>query len=196
MLLPSVVAAKSGAPFADAIAPILGDVAGAVVAIIAAVSAFGTCNALLLLGAEVGRTIAGARDLPPLFRRSNAVGAPVGSLLVAAAVATLLVLASSSKDFVKLYVFITLVSTVAALVLYAVCAAAALKLGVMRNWAVVGIVAVIYAIAMFIGAGLEATLWGFGLAIAGLPIRFISRWLNGSSRPGATSPAAPPGSSA
>jgi basic amino acid/polyamine antiporter, APA family len=196
MLLPSAVAANSGAPFADAIAPILGGVAGIIVALIAAVSAFGTCNALLLLGAETGRTIAGARDLPPVFRRTNRVGAPVGSLLVGAGVAALLVLASSSKDFVKLYVFITLVSTVAALVLYAVCAAAALKLGVMRNWAIVGIIAVIYAIAMFIGAGLEATLWGFGLALAGLPIRFISRWLNGSNRASEPSPAAPPGSSA
>ena len=143
MLLPSAIAAKSGAPFADAVAPILGNIAGIIVAFIAAISAFGTCNALLLLGAEVGRTIAGARDLPALFRRTNSVGAPVGSLLVGAAVAALLVLASSSKDFVKLYVFITLVSTVAALVLYLVCAAAALKLRVTGRWAVVVVVGVV-----------------------------------------------------
>jgi hypothetical protein len=43
-----------------------------------------------------------------------------------------------------------------------------------------------------VGAGLEATLWGFGLAIAGLPVRFISRWLNGSSRAAVASPTAPP----
>jgi APA family basic amino acid/polyamine antiporter len=108
-------------------------------------------------------------------------------------VAALLVLASSSKNFVALYVFITLVSTVAALVLYAVCAAAALKLHVLKSSMVlIGIAALIYAIAMFAGAGLEATLWGLGLAIAGLPIRAISRWLNGSSRAAAANPAAPP----
>ena len=182
MLLPSAIAAKSGAPFADAIAPILGNVAGIIVAFIAAISAFGTCNALLLLGAEVGRTIAGARDLPALFRRTNSVGAPVGSLLVGASVAALLVLASSSKDFVKLYVFITLVSTVAALVLYLVCAAAALKLRVIRKWAIVAAIGVVYAIAMFVGAGLEPTLWGFALAFAGLPVRFVSRWLDARAR--------------
>jgi len=179
MILPSMIAAKSSAPFADAVAPVLGPAAGALVAIIAAVSAFGTGNALLLLGAETGRTIAGARDLPPLFRRTNRIGAPVGSLLVAAAVAALLVLASSSKDFVAIYVFITLVSTVAALVLYVVCAAAALKLKITGRWSIVAIIGVLYGFAMFVGAGLEATLWGFGLAIAGLPIRAISRWLNG-----------------
>ena len=73
----------------------------------------------------MSRTLAEARDLPPIFRKTNAVGAPVGALIICSAIAALLVLASSSKNFVSLYVFITLVSTVAALVLYAVCAAAA-----------------------------------------------------------------------
>ena len=193
MLLPSAVAARSGAPFADAIAPTMGNLAGILVALIAAISAFGTGNALLLLGAEVGRTIAGARDLPAVFRRTNRVGAPVGSLAVAAIVAALLVLASSSKNFVAIYVFITLVSTVAALVLYLVCAAAALKLRVTGRWSIVAIVGVLYGIAMFVGAGLEPTLWGLALAIAGLPVRAISRWLNGSSRSAVANPAAPRG---
>jgi hypothetical protein len=101
------------------------------------------------------------------------------------------VLASSSEDFVTLYVFITLVSTVAALVLYAVCAAAALKLGVAGAWAAVAVLAIVYAFAMFIGAGLEPTLWGFALAAAGLPVRFISRRLNRSTRVPEPAPAAP-----
>ena len=191
MLLPSAIAAKSGAPFADAIAPILGPVAGMVVAVIAAISAFGTANALLLFAAEISRTLAGARDLPAAFRKTNSVGAPAGAVLICAAIAALLVLASSSKNFVTLYVFITLVSTVAALILYAVCAAAALKLRVTGRWSIIAVIALLYSLAMFVGAGLEATLWGFGLALAGLPVRAISRWLNGSSRRAATSPVAP-----
>ena len=193
MLLPSALAAKSGAPFADAIAPILGSGAGVLVALIAAVSAFGTANALLLFAAEIGRTMASARDLPPVFRKINRFGAPVGALLIAAALSALLVLASSSKDFVGVYVFITLVSTVAALVLYIVCAGAALKLGVMGKWAIIAVIGVLYSIAMFVGAGFEATLWGFGLAIAGLPVLAISRWLGGSSRAAEERPAAPRG---
>ena len=145
LLLPSAIAANSSAPFADAIAPILGPGAGALVAIIAAISAFGTCNALLLLSAEVGRSLAVAGDLPPLFRRTNAAGAPTGSILVGAAVATLLVFASSTESFVTVYVFIALVSTVASLVLYAVCAAAALKLKVMGGAVVVALLALLYA---------------------------------------------------
>lgn len=175
LLLPSALAAQSSAPFADAIAPILGPRAGEVVAIIAAISAFGTCNALLLLSAEVGQSIAGARDLPPLFRRTNSAGVPTGSLLVGAAIASVLVLASTSDSFVEVYVFIALISTVASLVLYVVCAAAALRLRVTGRWLLIAVLGLIYALAMFVGAGLDATLWGLALAVAGLPIRWLSR---------------------
>jgi APA family basic amino acid/polyamine antiporter len=181
-LLPTAIAAHSSAPFADAIQPILGNVAGVVVAIIAAISAFGTCNALLLLSAEVGRSIAGARDLPPLFRRTNSAGVPVGSLLVGATVAALLVLASTSHGFVAIYIFIALVSTVASLILYVMCAAAALKLKVARSSAAITAIALVYAVAMFFGAGLEATLWGVALAAAGLPVRWLSRRLSAGRR--------------
>lgn len=192
MLLPSATAAKSGAPFADAIAPLLGNAAGILVALIAAVSAFGTANSLLLVAAESSRTMAQAGDLPSVFGRPNKVGAPAGALYICAIAAALLVLASSSKNFVSVYVFITLVSTVLALVLYIVCAAAALKLRVGGRWTFIVAIGVLYSIAMFVGAGLNVLLWGGALAIAGLPIRFISRWLNGSSRVAAASPAAPP----
>lgn len=193
MLLPSAIAAKSGAPFADAIAPLLGSVAGIIVALIAAVSAFGTANSLLLMAAETGRTMGETGDLPPVFARANKAGAPAGALWICSALAALLVLSSSSKNFVSVYVFITLVSTVLALVLYIVCAAAAVRLRVGGRWTAILIVGVIYSIAMFVGAGLEVLLWAAAIAIAGLPIRFISRWLNGSSRAAAESPAAPRG---
>ncbi len=175
LLLPSAIAASSGAPFASAIAPILGNGAGAIVAVIAAISAFGTCNALLLLAAGVGQSLSLPGDLPAWFGRTNAAGAPVGSLLTGAGVAALLVLASRSENFVEVYAFIALVSTVAALVLYAVCAAAALKLRTAPRWWWVPALALVYALAMFVGAGVEATAWGLALALAGLPLRWLSR---------------------
>ncbi len=178
MLLPSLIAEKSGAPFADAIAPLLGSAAGILVAIIAAISAFGTANSLLLVAAETARTMGEARDLPPVFAQSNKVGAPVGSVLICAAAAALLVFASSSKNFVSVYVFITLVSTDLSLVLYSVCAASALRLGAGGKWMVIVAIGVLYSIAMFLGSGWEPLLWAAVLAVAGLPIRALSRWLN------------------
>lgn len=173
MLLPSVVAAKSSAPFAEAIAPVLGDAAGALVAAIAAVSAFGTCNALLLLSGEVARSMAAAGDMPPHFARTNRVGVPVIGLCIGSAIAALLVLASGSANFVPIYVFISLLSSVATLILYAVCAAAAIKLRVGNI--LLGLVAIAYSIAMFVGAGWEATKWGLVLAAVGIPVRWLSR---------------------
>ena len=196
MLLPSLVAAKSGAPFADAIAPALGAVAGALVALVAAISAFGTGNALVLIAAESARTMASAGDLPSAFARSNKVGAPMGSLLICGTGAALLVLASSSKNFVSVYVLITLVSTLLSLVLYVMCAAAALKLRVAGKATIIVFIGMIYSLAMFYGAGREALLWSFALAAAALPVRFMSRWLKGSNRAAAASPAAPPRRSA
>jgi APA family basic amino acid/polyamine antiporter len=192
MLLPSAVAAKSGAPFADAIAPLLGNAAGILVALIAAISAFGTANSLLLMAAESARAMGQAGDLPAVFARANRVGAPAGSLLVCAILAALLVFASSSDNFVNVYVFITLVSTVLALVLYLVCAAAALKLRAGGGWSVMILaIGVVYSLAMFVSSGFEVLLWSAAIAIAGLPVRLISRWLNGSNRPAAAMTAAP-----
>ena len=182
LLLPSLVAAKSGSPFADGIAPLLGSAAGILVAAIAAVSAFGTANSLLLIAAETSRTMAQAGDLPPFLARANKLGAPLGALLVCSALAALLVFVSSSKNFVAVYEFITLVSTVLALVLYVVCALAALKLRAGGKWTFAIAIGLPYSIAMFVGSGRDVLLWSAVIAIAGLPIRAISRWLNGSSR--------------
>jgi APA family basic amino acid/polyamine antiporter len=114
----------------------------------------------------------------------------VGSLLICGTAAALLVLASSSKNFVSVYVLITLVSTLLSLVLYVVCAAAALKLRVAGKATIIVLVGMIYSLAMFYGAGREALLWSIGLALAGLPVRLISRRLNRSSPPPEASPAA------
>jgi APA family basic amino acid/polyamine antiporter len=192
MLLSSATAAGSTAPVADAMVPAFGAAAGLLVAMIAAVSAFGTGNALLLIAAESARTMAQARDLPAIFARSNKVGAPAGSLLICGAAAALLVLASSSKNFVSVYVLITLVSTLLSLVLYVVCASAALKLKVAGKAAIIVAIGVLYSIAMFFGAGGEAVLWSLLLGVAGLPIRWLSRrFSSAAATPPEAAPAAP-----
>jgi APA family basic amino acid/polyamine antiporter len=173
MLLPSVLAAKSSAPFADAVAPLLGDIAGAFVAAIAAISAFGTCNALLLLSGEVARSIAAAGNLPPQFARTTRLGVPAFGLCAGATIAAVLVLASGSDNFVPIYVFITLLSSVASLILYAACAGAALKMKI--GGIALALLALVYSVAMFVGAGAEALLWGIALAALGVPVRWLSR---------------------
>lgn len=191
-LLPSAVAAESKAPFADAIAPVLGSVAGGLVALVAAISAFGANNALVLGSAEVMRAIARQGDLPPIFARTTAGGVPVAALISGGVVSIALLVLSAAPGFVGVYAFVALVSAVASLVLYAACSAAVLKLKLSGggSGALIAGIALLYSIAMFFGAGWEATKWGVALALAGLPIRWLSRRLWPS--PGAAdAPAAP-----
>jgi APA family basic amino acid/polyamine antiporter len=186
-LLPSETAAQSKAPFADAIAPILGSTAGTFIAIIVAISAFGANNALLLGGAEILHSIARQGDIPPIFRRTRANGVPAPAIIVSTIAAILLLAFSSAPSFVEIYAFVSLVSAIGALILYALCSAAAFKLK--RTGGPIGttlaIIGIIYSIAMFFGAGWQATSWGIALAVAGLPVRWISRRLWPSRVPGA-----------
>lgn len=172
-LLPSAQAAQSGAPFAEAIAPALGPLAGALVAIVAAISAFGTGNALLLGSIETMRAIANAGDLPPAFARTNANGVATLALVTSSLIGAALVFASQSDNFVEVFTFIALISAVASLILYLAFAASALKLGAAP--AIIALLGILFAIGMLVGSGLEAVLWGFGLMVAGLPIRWLSR---------------------
>lgn len=196
-LLPSALAAGSKAPFADAIAPVLGPAAGTLVALVAAISAFGANNALVLGSAEVMRSLAKQGDLPPLFARTSAGGVPRAAIVAGASAGIALLLLSAAPGLVSVYAFIALVSAVATLVLYAMCSAAVLKLRMSGGGigVVIAVIAVVYSIAMFFGAGWEATRWGIALALAGLPIRWLSRrmW---PSRAAAATAAEPRGSAA
>ena len=197
LLLPYATAANSRSPFADAIAPAWGSGVGQLIAALTAVSAIGALNASVLIQGEVGQVMARKGNLPRLLERGNSRLAPVSSLIVTGVIAALFVSFNASRTFVGLYVFITLISTVASLVLYGAGAIAALKLKLspVIHWLVIA--GVIYALWTFYGAGLEACLWGLALLVAGWPIRLISRRLNSSAAiPTAAAPAAPPESSA
>lgn len=189
LLLSYKTAANSTSPFADAIAPVWGAGVGQVIAALTAVSAIGALNASVLIQGEVGQQLARAGNLPRVMERGNSRLAPTVSLIVTGSVAALFVGFNSSRSFVGLYVFITLISTVASLILYGSGAVAALKLklgGVTQLLIALGL---LYAIWTFYGAGLEACVWALALLAAGLPVRLISRWLNDSSRAAAETPA-------
>jgi APA family basic amino acid/polyamine antiporter len=200
-LLPSAAAATSRAPFAEAIGPVLGPVAGTLVALIAAVSAFGSNNALLLAVAELTRSVAARGDLPPVFARTTRNGVPYVALLTAAAMSIALLIFNSAPGFVSVYAFVALVSAVATLLLYAMCTASLLKLKLTGGALGTGIaiVALLYAVGMFFGAGWDATKWGVVLALSGIPIRWLGRrfsWRDGSIPATEPRQAAPPESTA
>jgi APA family basic amino acid/polyamine antiporter len=186
---------RSPAPFADAAGAWWGETAANLIVLGIAISAFGCIGCTMMASGELCYSMALRGDLPTTLAWTNRRGAPVLAQLVSAGLAVVLVLSNTSRSTAALFTFIILLSTVAVLVLYVVAGlATALNERAIGTRAMVfgGVVFSAYAL---YGAGLEAGLWGLGLAVAGLPIRAISRWLSGSSPPVAASPAVLPESS-
>jgi APA family basic amino acid/polyamine antiporter len=192
-LLPSDVAASSHAPFADAIAPVLGQAAGMVIAVFAMISALGALNGWVLCSGEVPLAMARARVFPDWFGVTTAVGTPVRAQVFSTAVASLLVWSNYNGSMAEAFTFVLLLSTVSSLVLYGTAALAACKFRLAIPIALVGIG---FTLFLFWGSGLKATLWGFGLLATGLPVWWLNRRSRASTNPAAeTAPTAPPGSS-
>jgi len=198
LLLPGDVTAKSSAPFADMATLYWGPVAGTLVVFFAAISCLGALNGWVLIVGDIPLALAERGVFPRWFARLNRRGMPVGALILGAVLSCALIAANYTRGLTELYGFMALLATVATLVLYLVCAAAALRLtqlgtiprGVMTGVTILGL---IYGCWTLYGSGFEATAWGAVLLATGIPVYLLMRWKGGSSRQAEASPAAPRG---
>jgi APA family basic amino acid/polyamine antiporter len=189
LLLPPETLAKSNAPFVDLATQFWGDGAGKMLAVFAAISAFGALNGWILLQGELPRAMAMRGDFPRIFARESSRSTPGFALCFGSALVTLLIMANYQKSMVSIFTFMILLSTTACLVMYALCSAALLRLqwigqlGAARKGsaalAIVGVIATAYSLWAIIGAGAEAVAWGAVLLCLGVPLYF---WLTRSLR--------------
>jgi basic amino acid/polyamine antiporter, APA family len=185
LLVPPKILAQSNAPFVDLTSRYWGAGVGKLVAVFAAISAFGALNGWILLQGELPRAMATNGVFPRIFARESVHQTPTLGLCFGSAVATLLVLANYEKSMVGIFTFMALLSTTACLVMYALCSAALLRLqwtkqlGPARHGsaplAIVGIVATAYSLWAIVGAGADAVIWGAALLLAGVPLYFSLR---------------------
>jgi basic amino acid/polyamine antiporter, APA family len=185
LLVPPATLAQSNAPFVDLAAQYWGVGAGKLMAVFAAISAFGALNGWILLQGELPRAMAIRGEFPRIFARESVHNTPGFGLCFGSVLATLLILANYQKSMVSVFTFMILLSTTACLVLYAVCSAALLrlqwtqKLGTLRRGtlplAIVGILATAYSLWAIVGAGAEAVLWGAALLFLGVPLYYWFR---------------------
>jgi basic amino acid/polyamine antiporter, APA family len=185
LLVPPATLAQSNAPFVDLAVQYWGTGAGKLVAVFAAISAFGALNGWILLQGELPRAMAIRGEFPQIFARESVHNTPGFGLCFGSALATLLILANYQKSMVSVFTFMILLSTTACLVLYALCSAALLrlqwtkKLGPARRGtlplAIVGILATAYSLWAIVGAGTEAVLWGAALLLLGVPLFYWFR---------------------
>jgi len=180
LLVPTGRLAASNAPFADAARVIWGEGAAAVVAVFAAISAYGALNGWILLQGELPFAMARDGLFPRPFARESRRRTPAFALVFTSLLVTALVVANFQGSMAQVFKFFILLATSANLVAYLVCSLALLRLigrGELSGrrkrsaWlAAAGVVGAAYSLWAIAGAGGEATLWGAVLLAAGVPV--------------------------
>lgn len=178
-VVPQDQLAASAAPFALAAEHLWGKAAAALVAVGAAISAFGTLNGWILLQAQL--PMAAARDglFPSFFARLNRRGVPAGGLVVGSLLQTVMIGFNYSEGLVAQFTFIILIATMATLVPYVFSSAALLLLlrrqpekfagARHKGLFAIGALGFTYALWAVGGAGAETVYWGFLLLLLGIP---------------------------
>ena len=192
LLLPADKITTSPAPYADVIALQWGEQAALLAALAIAVSAFGALNCMIFGTGELAYAMGLRGDIPAAMARTGHDNIPYVAHVVGGALTIALIVANSSKTTAGLFTFVILLSTAAILLVYALGALAAWKETKAPAGRAVLVVALLFIAFAAYGAGLEADLWCLVLLAIGIGVRLIRRWLNGSSRAAAASPAAPP----
>jgi APA family basic amino acid/polyamine antiporter len=189
LLVPRDILAQSNAPFVDLANLLWGNGVGKVVAVFAAISGFGALNGWILLQGELPSAMARNGVFPKVFARASTRGTPGFALCFGSGLVTLLILANYKSSMVRIFTFMTLLSTTACLVMYALCALALLRLQWTKRLAgarkgsaalaAVGVLAVAYSLWAIVGAGADAVELGAVLLALGVPLYYgapIYRW--------------------
>ena len=173
--------AKSEAPIADFVATLLGPGSGLIVALFAAISAFGALNGWVMLQGEMPWAMACDGVFPRFLAKSSSRGTPVRAHILSSCLASVVLLSNYTRSAGDFFTFAVLIATTAVLVAYAVCAVALLRLAAVGRmtagpWLkLVAVLGAVYALWAIWGAGLEADLWGLALLIAGIPVYIAGR---------------------
>jgi APA family basic amino acid/polyamine antiporter len=126
--MPAPEAAASPAPVADLLRKAFGGGVAEVVALFAAISAFGTLNGFILLQGEVPWAMARGGVFPRWFAKESSRGTPVRSHVVSSVLLTIVALLNYGKGMGDLFQFIASVSLAAGMLSYFLSMAAAIRL--------------------------------------------------------------------
>jgi APA family basic amino acid/polyamine antiporter len=176
LLMPAEITAASPAPIAEFLGRTLGPGMAALVALFAAVSAFGALNGFILLQGEMPWAMAKGGVFPAWFAKEGARGTPVRAHIVSGLLVTAVMALNYTSRTGQLFQDIALISLAAGMVAYLACALAAIRL-FPRDLPLVGAAAISagFVLWMVWGLGLKADLWGLGLMTLGLPVFFWVR---------------------
>ena len=193
LLMPVEQIANSGAPMAEFIGAHWGGPAATLIALFAAIAAFGTLNGWVLMQGELPWAMARDGVFPAWLAKLSRYGTPARAHIVTSLLLTIVMAFNYTRTMADLFGFLILLATTASLVAYFVCSLAAVKLGVGRKSIPIFILAALFSLWAIWGSGFEAMQWGAALLVSGIPLYFFMRWR--AATPAAGAAAAPPGSS-
>lgn len=171
LLMPAEITAASPAPIAEFLGRTLGTGMAAVVALFAAISAFGALNGFIMLQGEVPRAMAQGGVFPSWFGKETRRGTPARAHIVSGLLVTGVMLLNYTGKTGQLFQDIATISLAAGMVAYLASALAAIKLLPKDVPLVIAAaVAAGFVLWMVWGLGLKADLWGLGLMLMGLPV--------------------------
>lgn len=171
LYMPVKEAAASPAPVADFLGKTFGSGVAVVVAVFAAISAFGALNGWILVQGEMPWAMAKGGVFPRWFARENATGTPVRGHVVSSLLLTAIVLLNSQQGMGKLFELISSVSIAAGLVAYLLSALAAIKLvSDAPRMTTYALIAAAFTLWAEWGLGAKAMLYGGGLILLGLAL--------------------------
>jgi arginine:agmatine antiporter len=163
-MLPAAALAKSSAPFADAVVPVLGAAVAGAVALCAMLKASGTLGAAMLLAVETAEceSVLG-RMRPPLAQPAHR--ASFGNLMFTGVLTSVLVMMSVSPTLARQFTIVTNASVVLSVAVYLGSGLALLRLGAalprtLRIWSrIAAVLCVLFSVAL-IAASETASLVG------------------------------------
>jgi arginine:agmatine antiporter len=180
-LLPAALLAKSTAPFADAVAPMLGASVAGAIALCAMLKASGTLGSTLLLTVETAES---ESVLGEMRRRTTTEVAPrvsLANLLFTGVLTSLIAIASASPTLARQFTIVTNVAVVLSLMVYGAASFALLRLSSalprMRRFWARGIAAggAIFSIALIAASEPDLLIWSAGSAVLAALAYYILR---------------------
>jgi basic amino acid/polyamine antiporter, APA family len=172
LMLPANLVTNSNAPFELFVSTYWSSGPAAWIAAFAAISALGAVNGWILLQGEVPREMAARGMMPKTFARTTAQGTPAIGLIISSILASLLLFSNSSRTMSGLFTYTALLTTSVALWLYLAASLVALKRGIARPVAVIGIIFCLWSLW---GAGWDISLLSILIMLAGLPLYWWAR---------------------
>ena len=183
-MIPMEQLATSPAPFADAMRIMSGEIGEEIVAIGAALAAFGALNGWILIQSQIAKATAIDQMFPAIFKKDNRKGVPIWSLIIGSILSSALMLMNYSEGLVEQFKFMILLSTLCCLVPYIFSAAAYVSIALQRrpekgsktSVFILGGLAFLYALWAIFGAGEKSVFWGFILLLLGTPLYVWMKW--------------------